>query len=396
MSDPAQRALELIEEWDAELRREIPAGRATSSTPTSTSATTSTGWSATTTSSSGSWPATGSRARSCSAWTSPTGTPPSAPGTTARSSSRERSEGRLVPFVRLDLTESPIEEAERCLDLGARGIKLHPRAQKFLLNDERLAPVFAIAAERRVPILIHGGRGLPPIAADLARLVDRYPEAQLIIAHAGIADLGELMRLLAGKKGVFFDTSAWSPIDLLDFFRQVSPEQVLYASDFPYGQQPSSLLIALRTARAAGYDDDRIRDMLAGNANRIADGEEPLEPTAATGSDTFSQPMVLARIHQYLSMATPLLWTRQPDTRRRPRPRPERLRGERRRRPRARPHPRAPPLRPRPLARGARDRGRARPHARDPAHVPADPPGRHRRGHARDIGLEQTCAFLTL
>ena len=111
-----------------------------------------------------------------------------------------RSEGRLIPFVRLDLAESPIEEAERCLDLGARGIKLHPRAQKFLLNDERLAPVFAIAAERRVPILIHGGRGLPPIADDLARLVDAYPEAQLIIAHAGIADLGALMRRFAGKR----------------------------------------------------------------------------------------------------------------------------------------------------------------------------------------------------
>src|SRR5512142_1760926 len=83
-----------------------------------------------------------------------------------------RSEGRLIPFVRLDLAESPIEEATRCLDLGARGIKLHPRAQKFLLDDERLAPVFAIAAERGVPILIHGGRGLPPIAAELEHLVD--------------------------------------------------------------------------------------------------------------------------------------------------------------------------------------------------------------------------------
>jgi predicted TIM-barrel fold metal-dependent hydrolase len=225
-----------------------------------------------------------------------------------------RSEGRLVPFVRLDLSEEPIQEAERCLDLGARGIKLHPRAQQFLLNDERLAPVFAVSAERQVPILIHGGRGLPPIADDLARLVDAYPEAQLIIAHAGIADLGALMRHFAGKAGVFFDTSAWSPIDLLDFYRQVSPEQVLYASDFPYGQQPSSLLIALRTAKASGLSDDQLRGMLAGNANRIADGLPPLEPTPAKGSDTFSQPMVLARIHQYLSMATPLLWTRQPDT----------------------------------------------------------------------------------
>ena len=225
-----------------------------------------------------------------------------------------RSDGRLIPFVRLDLGEEPIEEAVRCLDRGARGIKLHPRAQAFLLNDERLAPVFALAAERRVPILIHGGRGLPPIADDLARLVDAYPDAHLIIAHAGIADLGALMRHFAGKSGVFFDTSAWSPIDLLDFYRQVSPEQVLYASDFPYGQQPASLLIALRTARVTGYDDDQIRMMLAGNAHRVADGLPPLDPTPAQGSDTFTQPTVLARIHQYLSMATPLLWTRQQDT----------------------------------------------------------------------------------
>src|SRR5919109_2646066 len=134
----------------------------------------------------------------------------------------KRSGGRLIPFVRLDLGERPIVEAKRCLDAGARGIKLHPRAQRFLLNDERLAPIFELAADRRVPILIHGGRGLPPIADHLARLLDRYPEAQLVIAHAGIADLANLARVFAGQAGVFFDTSAWSAIDLLDFYRQVS------------------------------------------------------------------------------------------------------------------------------------------------------------------------------
>jgi predicted TIM-barrel fold metal-dependent hydrolase len=226
----------------------------------------------------------------------------------------QRSEGRLIPFVRLDLTESPIEEAERCLDLGARGIKLHPRAQRFMLNDERLAPVFAVADERRVPILIHGGRGLPPIADHLARLVEQYPEVQLIIAHAGIADLAGLAGRFAGKAGVFFDTSVWSPVDLLSFFHLVAPEQVLFASDYPYGRHPSSLLNAIRTARVAGFDDDQLRGMLAGYANRIANGEPPLEPTKPTGNGTFTQPMTLARIHQYLSMATPLLWMNQADS----------------------------------------------------------------------------------
>jgi hypothetical protein len=225
----------------------------------------------------------------------------------------ERSGGKLIPFVRLDLSEDPIGEATRCLDLGARGIKLHPRAQKFLLNDERLSPIFELAADRNVPVLIHGGRGLPPIADDLARVVDRYPAAQLIVAHAGIADLAALADRLGGKAGVFFDTSVWSPLDLLGLYRLVGPEQVVYASDYPYGQQPASLLIALRTARLAQLSEEQVRDLLAGNANRIAAGEPPHEPSAPKGVDVFQQPIALARIHQYLSMATPLLWTRQPD-----------------------------------------------------------------------------------
>jgi uncharacterized protein len=226
----------------------------------------------------------------------------------------ERSGGVLIPFVRLDLASEPIEEAVRCLDLGARGIKLHPRAQGFLLNDERLAPVFELAAERHVPILIHGGRGLPPIADHLSRLVEGYPEAQLIIAHAGIADLAALSEAFGGRSGVFFDTSVWSSIDLLDMFQRVSPEQVLYASDYPYGQQPGSLFIALRTARLAGLSDEQLRDMLGRSAARIADGHEPLPPSQPNGHPVLAQPITFARIHHYLAMATPLLWTRQTDT----------------------------------------------------------------------------------
>jgi predicted TIM-barrel fold metal-dependent hydrolase len=226
----------------------------------------------------------------------------------------ERSGGRLIPFVRLDITEKPIEEATRAIELGARGIKLHPRAQRFDFGDERLAPVFELAADRKVPILIHGGRGLPPIADRLSELVDRYPGTRLIIAHAGIADLANLVHYFAGREGVYFDTSVWSPLDLLALYEHVSPEQVLYASDYPYGQQPGSLIIALRTARAAGLDEQQLRGMLSVNAQRIADGEPPPQLTPPRGVKTFSQPIAFARIHQYLSMATPLLWTRQPDT----------------------------------------------------------------------------------
>jgi predicted TIM-barrel fold metal-dependent hydrolase len=224
-----------------------------------------------------------------------------------------RSQGRLIPFVRLDLTAQPLEEAKRCLDLGARGIKLHPRAQAFALDDERLQPIFALAVERAVPILIHGGRGLPPIAEDLEALVVRNEGVQLIVAHAGIADMAGLAGRLGGRPGVFFDTSVWSGLDLLDLYRQVSPEQVLYASDFPYGRQPNSLLVSVRTAKLAGFDDKQLRLMLGGSARRIAEGRElePLSPPK--GPTSLVQPLTFARIHQYISMAVPLLWLRQRD-----------------------------------------------------------------------------------
>jgi uncharacterized protein len=218
--------------------------------------------------------------------------------------------GELVPFVRLDLDEGPVEEATRCIDLGARGIKLHPRAQRFLPDDPRLEPVFALAAERRVPILIHGGRGLPPIADSLGRLLDRHSPPALIVAHAGIVDLAAMARNFAGRPGVFFDTSVWSPLDLLDLYRLVPPEQVVYASDYPYGRQPNSLLMAVRTARASGLDAGRLRALLHDTSARIADGLDPAPPTAPLGPAQLSHPITFLRIHQYLTMASAMLWMR--------------------------------------------------------------------------------------
>jgi predicted TIM-barrel fold metal-dependent hydrolase len=220
--------------------------------------------------------------------------------------------GEFLPFVRLDLDEGPVEEATRCLDLGAQGIKLHPRAQRFLPDDPRLEPVFALAAERRVPVLIHGGRGLPPIADSLGRLLDRHEPPALIVAHAGIVDLAAMARNFAGRAGVFFDTSVWSPLDLLDLYRLVPPEQVVYASDYPYGRQPNSLLMAVRTARASGLDDAQLRAVFHDTAARIADGAEPVRPTTPRGTTELSHPVTFLRIHQYLTMASAMLWMRQP------------------------------------------------------------------------------------
>jgi hypothetical protein len=64
----------------------------------------------------------------------------------------------------------------------------------------------------------------------------------------------------------------------------------------------------------AGLDDAQLHAMLGGSSARIADGEEALPLSSPAGPADISTPITFARIHQYLSMATPLLWTRQADT----------------------------------------------------------------------------------
>jgi hypothetical protein len=84
----------------------------------------------------------------------------------------------------------------------------------------------------------------------------------------------------------------------------------VYASDYPYGRQPNSLLMAVRTARASGLDDGQLRALLHDTSARIADGLDPVPPTAPSGSARLSHPITFLRIHQYLTMASAMLWMR--------------------------------------------------------------------------------------
>ena len=103
---------------------------------------------------------------------------------------------RLVAFCRVSPHDGALPEARRALDAGARGIKLHPRAEQFGMDEPAVAELVALAHERRVPVLIHAGRGIPALGENTVRLAERYPRRALILAHAAISDLAWLWRVL--------------------------------------------------------------------------------------------------------------------------------------------------------------------------------------------------------
>lgn len=223
------------------------------------------------------------------------------------------SEGRLIPFCRLDPADGALAECERGLAAGARGIKLHPRAQDFTFDGGELDGVFELAEQARVPVLIHAGRGLPPLADGLADLAWRHPGAALILAHGAICDQGILTTRLADHPAVLYDMSCFFPLDVIELLARVPAERVVFASDPPYGMPATTLYMALRVAAQAGLDERTTRLMLGGTMAALIDGEELPAAGAPARGPRIALSGRLVRVYGYASLVGPALFTGAPE-----------------------------------------------------------------------------------
>lgn len=214
----------------------------------------------------------------------------------------QASEGRLYPYCRLDPAEDPVTEAERCLALGARGIKLHPRAQAFGFGNAAAEGIWTVADEAKVPILIHAGRGMPPMDP-LADLALRFPDVVLVLAHAAIADQGMFASRLRDHPGILYDTSTFSVFDQLELFARVPAERIVFASDVPYGRPISALHIILLMAAYAGLDDDERTKLVGGTMLDVLEGRALADPKPPRVPEIRLVSGRLARVNGYLMMA---------------------------------------------------------------------------------------------
>jgi predicted TIM-barrel fold metal-dependent hydrolase len=220
-----------------------------------------------------------------------------------------RSEGTLVPLCRVDPRAAPVPEIERCLGAGAVGVKLHPRAEGFTLDEPAVADILTLAHERRLPVLVHAGRGIPALGRDAVDLCGRFPKARLILAHAGICDLAWIWRAAADLPNLLFDTSWWAATDLLALFSLVPPGQIVFGSDAPYGTPALAATMCLRYGLQAGLDAEQLRGVTGRQLERLVTGEDLLDLGDAPGPANLSRDPLLARVHEFLVAAMGQMFT---------------------------------------------------------------------------------------
>jgi uncharacterized protein len=159
--------------------------------------------------------------------------------------------------------------------LQLKGAKLHPYVGKFALDDPRLDPVYHRAIEHGAILLVHAGRQPEPSeyvgARAFGRVMYRFPQLRVIVAHAGADEFEAFFDLCARYEGVFLDTAMVfnnylggpPPIGRILEFQ----DRVLYGSDFP--NIPYSIEDAIQAILALRLGRTLEEKLFSTNAARV-------------------------------------------------------------------------------------------------------------------------------
>ena len=130
-------------------------------------------------------------------------------------------------------------EVRRIRELGLVGIKVHPDIQQFLLDDDRLLPLYDCMRAAGLFLIAHMGdyRYNYSTPWRMARLAKLFPEMRFIGAHfGGWSQWAEARECLA-LPNVYMDTSSTLGFDGWDAARKAfetfDPTHIFFGSDYP-------------------------------------------------------------------------------------------------------------------------------------------------------------------
>lgn len=157
---------------------------------------------------------------------------------------------------------------DHLLELGLKGIKLHPDVQQFDLDSEEALRIYRLA-EGRVPLLVHTGDHRYDYSHPrrLKRVMDAFEGLTVIAAHLGGWSMWEeAQNWLPGTKNLYVDCSsslyALEPERARELFEAFGMNHVLFGTDYPMWRPEEELqrLFQLHLAK------EDLQNILYGNA----------------------------------------------------------------------------------------------------------------------------------
>ncbi|HUC04307.1 MAG TPA: amidohydrolase family protein [Acidimicrobiales bacterium] len=151
------------------------------------------------------------------------------------------------------------EHLRWAVEHGARGVKVHPVAQRFHPDDPRMAPIYEVCDETGITFLSHAGSSRGPVEfaepAAFAGVASRHPRMKIVLAHLGGARWEQALELARSFPNVYFDLCeiiAWtgaphapSRDELALLIKEIGSDRVFFGTDYPWYEVDKTVQLVL-------------------------------------------------------------------------------------------------------------------------------------------------------
>ncbi len=173
-----------------------------------------------------------------------------------------RGKAQFIPFGRLSVSpqEKSFRELKNCKARGARGIKLHPRSEKF---SPKNAEILIDEIERmRLPIILHSSHEPNCRPLEWEGIFRRHKRIPFILAHAGKDAFREGIAVARRNSNVWLETSTLSYWRTSMILKEVGSQHVVFGSDLPYShplveRTKLDLLLSTRARKQVYFDNPK-------------------------------------------------------------------------------------------------------------------------------------------
>ena len=180
--------------------------------------------------------------------------------------------GRLTGLGTLHPDSGDLEgDVRHLLELGLKGVKLHPDIQRFKIDDYRCLRIYDLC-EGRLPILMHTGDNRFDFSNPnrLLPVLEIYRNLTVIGAHfGGYSIWQEAAELLHGVPNLYVDCSstmfALEDQAVVELIRTYGADRVLFGTDYPMWSPVDELQHFLRLKLTA----EEREKILHQNAERV-------------------------------------------------------------------------------------------------------------------------------
>lgn len=187
---------------------------------------------------------------------------------------------RLMGYAAVNpwLGARAIPELDRALDMGMRGLYLHPRIQGLRLLDPHVARLADHAGRIGLPVHVATGSLVAGHPLALAELARQLPHVRFVLGSGGHSDLWlDVIPAMGWASNLWLEVSYKATHVIREYVDLLGADRVLFGSDAPLNDQG----LELTKLRNAGLEPDAFRAVSGANLLGLLSGPSPSGASAA-------------------------------------------------------------------------------------------------------------------